>query len=173
MVAMDLGQPGCKRAIDVDRNRPHLVQREELLQAVNHALGAGQAERRDHDLALQADRPRDDGVQLLDQPIVGIELAIAVSAFRHQDVDILDHRRIGKEVRVPPAQVAGEDKPPRPPMLVIVELHERRAEDVTGIFVSQGHARNDLLRLIVRHAPQTLDDPLNVNQVEQGLERSS
>ena len=90
MIAVDLGQPGGQRAVDVDRDRPHLVNREELLKAVDHPLGAAQAEGRDHDLALEPGRPGDDRVQLLHQAVVGIEFAIAVGALGDQNVDVLD-----------------------------------------------------------------------------------
>ena len=100
MVAVDLGQPRGQRAVDVDRDRPDLVQREELLKAVDHPLGPAQAEGRDHDLALEPGCPRDDRVQLLDQPVVRVELAVAVGALGDQDVDILDRRRVGQEMRV-------------------------------------------------------------------------
>ena len=119
MVAVDLGQAHGQRAVDVDRDRPDLVQREELLEAVDHPLGPAQAEGRDDDLALQPDRPGDDRVQLLDQPVVRIELAVAVGALGDQDVDVLDRRRIGQEVRVAAAQVAGEDEPARPAVFAI------------------------------------------------------
>ena len=90
MVAVDLGQAHGQRAVDVDRDRPDLVDREQLLEAVDHPLGPAQAEGRDHDLALQPGGPGDDRVELLDQPVVGIELAVAVGALRDQDVDVLD-----------------------------------------------------------------------------------
>ncbi len=96
MIAVDLGQPRGQRAVDVDRDRPHLVNREQLLKAVDHALGAPQAEGGDDDLALKPGRPGDDRVQLLDQPVVGIELAVAVGALGNQDIDVLDRRRIGE-----------------------------------------------------------------------------
>ena len=97
VVAVDLGQAGGQRAVDVDRDRPDLVDREELLEAVDHPLGPAQAEGRDHDLALEPGGPGDDRVQLLDQPVVGVELAIAVGALRDQDVDVLDERRVGQQ----------------------------------------------------------------------------
>ncbi len=90
MIAVDLGQARGQRAVDVDRDRAHLVHGEELLKAVDHALGAPQAEGRDDDLALETGRPGDDGVQLLHQAVVGIELAVAVGAFGNQDIDVLD-----------------------------------------------------------------------------------
>ena len=57
---------------------------------------------------------------------------------------------IGQEVRVAPAQVAGEDEPARPAVLAVIELDDRRAQDVPGVEVGQGHARHDLHRLAVR-----------------------
>ncbi len=57
MIAVDLGQARGQRAVDVDRDRPHLVDREQLLKAVDHALGAAQAEGGDDDLALKTAWP--------------------------------------------------------------------------------------------------------------------
>ena len=62
MIAVDLGQARGQRAVDVDRDRAHLVHGEELLKTVNHALGTTQAEGRDDDLALQTGGPGDDRV---------------------------------------------------------------------------------------------------------------
>ena len=89
MVAVDLGQAVGQGAVHVDRDRPHLVDGEEFLEAVDHPLGAAQAEGRDDDLALQPRGPGDDGVKLLHQAVVGVELAVAVGALGDQDVDVL------------------------------------------------------------------------------------
>ena len=63
---------------------------EELLEAVDHPLRPAQAEGRDDDLALEPGGPGDDRVELLDQPVVGVELAVAVGALGDEDVDVLD-----------------------------------------------------------------------------------
>ena len=119
MIAMNLGQARGQRAVDVDRDRADLVNREELLKTVDHALGAPQAEGRNHDLALQTGRPGDDGVQLLHQAVVGIELAVAVGALGNQNIDVLNRRRIRQQMRIAAAQVAGEDKSARTAVFVI------------------------------------------------------
>ena len=121
-------------------------------------------------LLCKPGRPGDDRVQLLDQPVVGIELAVAVGALGNQDVDVLDRRRVGEEVGVAPAQVAGEDEPARPAVLAVIELDDRRAQDVAGFEIGQGHARHDFRRLVVGQALESLDDPLDVGQLEQRLE---
>ena len=169
MIAVDLGQARGQRAVDVDRDRPHLVDGEQLLKAVNHALGAPQAEGRDDDLALQPGGPGDDGVQLLHQAVVGIELAVAVGALGDQDIDVLDRRRIGQQMGVAAAQVAGEDEAAGAAVFAIVELHDRRAENVPGVEVGQGHARHDFHRLVVGNALEPLDHPLDVGQVKERL----
>ena len=135
-----------QRAVDVDRDRPDLVDGEELLEAVDHPLGPPQAEGRDHDLALEPDGPRDDRVELLDQLVVRVELAVAVGALGDQDVDVLDDRRVGQEAHVPAAEVAGEDEPAVAAVLAVVELDHGRAEDVAGVEVGQRDARDDLGR---------------------------
>ena len=80
-------------------------------------------------------------------------------------------RRVGQEVRVAPAQVAGEDEPARPAVLAVIELDDRRAQDVPGVEVGQGHARHDLHGRPVRHALEPLDHPLDVGQLEERLDR--
>ena len=168
---MDLGQPRGQRAVDVDRNRPDLVHAEELLKAVDHALGSTQAEGGNHDLALKPGRAGDDRVQLLDQSVVGIELAIAVGALRDQHVDVLNGRRVGQEVRVSATQVAGEDEPARTAVFAIVDLDDRRAQDVPGVEVRQSHSRHDFMRLLVGQSLDPLDHPLDVDQLEERLGR--
>ena len=104
---------------------------------------------------------------MLDQPVVGIELAIAVGALGYQDIDVLDRRRIGQEVRVAAAQVAGEDKTAGPAVFAIVELDDRRAQDVSGVDVGQGHARHHFDGLVVGNALEPLDHPLDVGQIKE------
>ena len=113
-------------------------------------LGSPQAEGGNHDLALKPGGPGDDRVQLLDQPVVGIELAVAVRALGNQNVDVLNGRRVGQEMRVPATQVAGEHEPPRSAVFAIVDLNDRRAQDVPGVQVGQSHARHDFMRFLVR-----------------------
>ena len=79
--------------------------------------------------------------------------------------------RVGKQAGVAPAQVAGEDEPPAAAVFGIIELHDRRAEDVPGVEVGQGHARHDLAWVVVSDPVQPLDDPFNVQQVKQRLGR--
>ena len=171
MLAVDVGQARGQRAVHEHGDRPDLVHREELLEAVDHPLGPPQAERRDHHLALQPDGPRDDRVELLDQPVVRVELAIAVGALRDEDVDVLDRRRVGQEMRVPPAQVAGEDESTLPAILPVIELDDRRAQDVPGVEVGQGDPRHHLDRRPVRHAVEPLDQPFDVGQLEERFDR--
>ena len=83
----------------------------------------------------------------------------------------LDEGRVGKQAGVPPAQVAGEDEPPAAAVLAIIELDDRRAEDVPGVEVGQGHTRHDLARLVVADPVEPLDDPFDVEQVEERLGR--
>ena len=112
---------------------------------------------------------RDDCVQLLDQPVVRIELAIAVRALRDQEIDILNGCRVGQEVRVPATQVAGEDEPPRSAVLAKVNLDDRRPQDMPSVQVGQSHTGRDFMRLAVRQALDSLDGPLHVNQLVQRL----
>ena len=171
MVAVDLGKAIGQWAVHVDRDRPHLVDGEQFLEAEDHPLGSAQAESGDDDLALQPRGPGDDGMELLHQAIVGVELAVAVSAFRDKDVDVANRGRVGKQAGVAPAQVAGEDEPSAAAVFGIIELDDRRAEDVPGVEVGQVHSRHDLARFVVSDPVQPLDDPFHVQQVKQRLGR--
>ena len=139
------------------------------MQAVDHALGSTQAEGRDHDLALETSRAGDDGVQLLHQTVVRIELAIAVRALGDQKVDVLNGCGVRQEMRVAAAQVAGENQPSRPAVLAKVELNDRRAQDMPRVQVGQRHAGGDFVRLLIRQALDSLDHPFDVNQLEERL----
>ena len=55
-----------------------------------------------------------------------------------------DQGRVGKQAGVAPAQVAGEDEPPAAAVFGIIELDDRRAEDVPGVEVGERHTRHDL-----------------------------
>ena len=55
------------------------------------------------------------------------------------------------------------------PFSLVIELDDRRAQDVPRFEISQGHARHDFRRLVVRQALNPFDDPLDVDQVEQRL----
>ena len=55
--------------------------------------------------------------------------------------------RVGQQVRVAAAEVAGEDEPAVAAVFAIVDLDDRRAQDVAGVEVGQGHARHDFARL--------------------------
>ena len=97
---------------------------------------------------------------------------VAVGALADEDVDVLDDRRVGEEPHVAPAEVAGEEEAAVAAVLAEVELHHRRAEDVAGVVERQVHAGEDLAGLGVGDALEPLDDPLDVGQVEQGLDRA-
>ena len=112
----------------------------------------------------------DDGVELLDELIVRVELLVAVSALGDEDVDILDRRRVGQESHVPTAEVAGEDEPSGLAVLDVIELGDRRAEDVAGVLVGQGDAVQDLGRLVVGEPLELLHDELDVGEFEEGLD---
>ena len=138
---MDIGQSGRERAIDVDRDRPDAMHGEEFLEAVDHPLGASQAERGDHDLASEPGGTRHDGVKLLDQGVIGLKFTIAVSGFRDEDIDILHHGRIGEEPHVSAAEVAGEDESAVLAVLAVVDLNERGAKDMPGVVIGEGDSR--------------------------------
>jgi hypothetical protein len=80
-----------------------------------------------------------------------------------------DRRRVGQQVRVPTAEIAGEDEPARLAVLAEVELDDRRAQDVPGVEISQGYTRHNFHGISVRDAPDSLDHELNVGQVEERL----
>ena len=60
-------------------------------------------------------------------------------------------------------------KPSRPAVFAKVELDDRRAQDVPGVEVGQRHAGHDFVRLVVRHALDSLDHPFDVDQLEERL----
>ena len=132
MVAVDLGQAVGQRAVDVDRNRPDLVDGEQLLEAVDHPLGSAQAEGRDDDLALQPRGPGDDRVELLHQAVVGVELAVAVGALGDQDVDVWTRAGSGSRLVL---------RRPRSPVKTNRRLAAVLADNRAGRSPSRGCAR--------------------------------
>ena len=84
---------------------------------------------------------------------------------------LLDQGRVGEQAGAPASQVAGEDEPPALAVLGEIELDDRRAQDVPGVQVGEADARHDLARLVVANPVEPLDDPLDVQEVEQGLGR--
>ncbi len=70
---------------------------------------------------------------------------------------------------IAPAQVTGKNEPAGPTVFAIVELDDRRAENVARVDVSHGHARHHFRGLLVGNALEPLDHPLDVVQVEERL----
>ena len=145
VLAVDIGEAGGQRAIDEDGDRLDLVLVEEFEEAVDHALGAAEAEGGDDDAAAEAGGAGDDGVKLLDERVVGVERAGAVGALGDEDVDIANEGGVGQEAHVAAAEVAGEDEATGLVVFLEVELDGGGAEDVAGVEVGEGDAGDDLL----------------------------
>src|SRR5579864_5078748 len=65
------------------------------------------------------------------------------------------------------AEVAGEDEPPRAAVLAVVQLDDRRTQDVARVVVGELNVVEDLLRLTVVQTAEILDHPFDVGQFEQ------
>ncbi len=95
--AMDFGEPTCEGGVDEYGDGADLVEFEEFLEAINHALGSAERESGDYDFGSEPDGACDDGVKLSDEEMSRIEFFRAIGAFADEDVNIFDCRGIWEE----------------------------------------------------------------------------
>ncbi len=99
-------------------------------------------------------------------------LAPAVGRLHHDDVRAAhDLLRVAQDRRPGPAEVPGEDDPPRRPTLLHVEHDDRGAQDVPRVVEGGGHPGRDLDRSRVVRAAQEEAGGLRVVHVVERLER--
>ena len=92
----------------------------------------------------------------------GLVIAVAIGAFHEHDVGFAQPRGRVHEWRVPVSQVTTEDQRAALPLVVVLELHDGRTEDVTRVEQGQCEAGRDRRRRFVFEAAEQVDAGLGI-----------
>ena len=140
------------------------------VQAVNQLLGAPDREGRDDHLAVPLHGLSDQMDKLL-KAFRRIRLhRIAIRTFHHQQFGPVGQHRVAQEGHVAPADIPGEPHPVALAILLDIQHHRGRAEDVPRIHQAGTHARERCKAGIVVNRVKVRVNPLGILDGVQRLD---